>query len=304
MLEHEGTYNDLSTELRKELETRIAGFGKFVRYRFNIGRENPEPTKYNGKMVYPSQWTLDPVQFKITDNKEDREDKQKVKSIGVIESMERDDKGNVVYRFTRIRVFGASEGKLVFNTENQDDLNCIALLELHPKSSNGMFPNKQLVPMFNRVDETQLANDQRAERTARKKAMDIAESMSDKEVIEFANGMATEEWDSTQELLFLRNKVEELAETAPLMFNDKVGSKKMEIQATLKKAVDNRILSINPAEGTLAWVSTQQTIISLGAGFGDKNDVERFADWFLDAGNRADATYKKLKSLTDKPVAV
>jgi len=308
MLEQEGIYNDLSPKLREKVEARINSFGKTVRYKFNLARPNPDPQKYNGAIIYPSLYNLHPVQWKITDNDETEErlksGKQKVKNIAVIESVEKDDRGNPVYRFKGVKISDIEKGIKVFDMDNEEDRSKVASLELHPKNGNGMFPNKQMVAMFSRVDETELATKERSERSARKKAMDIAEAMSDKEVVDFADGMATDEWDSTQDLFLLRNMVEKIAETNPELFNDKVHSKQMEIQATIKKAIANRIVSHNPAEGSLSWTNTQQVIIALGAGFGDKNDVERFAEWFITAGKRADEAYKKIKSLIEKPVSV
>lgn len=308
MLEQEGIYNDLSPALREKLEKKIEAFPKKVRYKFNVARPNPDPQKYNGEIIYPAQYNLHPVQFKITDNDETpdrlKAGKQKVKNVAIIESVLRDDKGNTQYRYEGIRVLDTDKGIKVFDKENPDDLNKIALLELHPKLKGGLFQNNQMVAMVERIDEYAVATKERLERTARKKAMDIAEVMSDKDILEFVDGMATDEWDSTQDIRMLRNKVESLAETHPDIFNDKVHSKKMEIQSIIKRAINNQVLSINPAEGSLMWYSTQQVIISLGVGIGDKNDVERFAEWFETAGKKADDALKKIKSLVEKPMSV
>lgn len=304
MLEQEGIYNDLSPKLREKLEELLDSFGKRVRYKFKLERKNPDPQKYNGDTIYPSQYNLDPVTFKVTDSYEDRikDGKQKVKNIGLVESVEKDDRGNSQYRFSRIRVIDTEKGIKDYDMENEEDRAKVAYIELHPKNGGGLFPNKQMISMITRIDETKLANDNRMARSARKKAMDIAENMSDREIVDFADGMATQEWDSTMDIGVLRNKVEDLAETSPILFNEKAKSKKMEIQATLKRAIDNRILSSNPMEGTLAWAATNQVIISLGASMGDKNEIERYADWIETAGVKADSAYKKIESLLKKPV--
>lgn len=304
MLEQEGIYNDISPKLREKLEKRIEGFGRIVRYKFNLGRENPDPQKYNGQIIYPSLYNLDPIQWKITDTDEDRKEKQKVKNIGIIESVERDDRGNPQYRFTRIKLRDAQQGLISFNMEIEEDKTAVASLELHPKNGNGMFSNPQMVAMFSRIDENQLATKQREERSARKLAMDFAEKMSDKEIVQFADAMANDEWDSTKEIGLLRNQVEDLAETSPAMFNDLVSSKKIEIQALIKRAIDNKILNHNPAEGSLSWTSTNQSIITFGVNIGDKSDIEKFAQFVLEGGKKAEEFHSKIKSLIEKPVKV
>lgn len=307
-LEQEGIYNDLSTKLREKLETRINSFGRYVRYKFNLARKNPDPTNYNGLVVYPSQYNLHPVQWKITDTDETEErikaGKQRIKNIGVIEKAERDERGNIQYRYVGLRITDIEKGVKIFDMEKEEDRTMVASLELHPKNGNGLFFNNQMVAMFSRIDETQNALNERTERTARKKAMDAAELMSDTEVIEFADAMATEEWNSTQDLLFLRNMLEKLAETTPVLFNDLVKSEKLKIRAIIKKAIDNKLLTHNPAEGSLSWVSTGQQIIALGVNASEKNDTERFAEWISESGSKGDFVYKKLKSLIEKPAMV
>ncbi len=303
MLDHEEMYNDLSPRLRDTLEERINSFGQKVRYKFNLARKNPDPTKYNGDIIYPSLYNLDPCTFKITDTLEDRQGKQKIKNIGIIKSIEKNDRGVSVFQFHRIRIPAIQKGILSFDLSKEEDKTFVAALELHPKNGNGLFPNPQMIPMFNRVDETKLATEKRAERSARKKAMDVVEAMSDKDIVQFADGMATDEWDSTQDIELLKNKLEELAETTPSLFNDLVAGKKMEYKAAIKRAIDSGVLSHNPATGSLSWSTTQQPIISLGMGFGDKTDIERFADWFMESGKRGDEAYAKIKSLAKKPVS-
>ena len=41
LLQQTAHYNDLSPQLRKELEEKIASFGKQVRYKFDISNPNP-----------------------------------------------------------------------------------------------------------------------------------------------------------------------------------------------------------------------------------------------------------------------
>ena len=304
-LEQEGIYNDLSPKLREKLEQRINSFGRWVRYKFNLGRPNPDPTHYNGAIVYPSQYNLHPVQWKITDNDETDErikaGKQKSKNIGVIEKTERDERGNIQYRYTGLRITDNEKGIKLFDMDKDEDRNMVAALELHPKNGSGLFPNKEMVAMFSRVDEAKYAQEKRAERSARKKALDAIEEMSDKDIIDFADAMS---WDSTEDIVLLKNKVEELGETTPDLFNDLISGNKLKYQSVIKKGIDNKIITHNPTDGSLSWASTGQQIIALGQNTGGKNDVERFSAWMQESGVKGDAAYKKLKSLVEKPDAV
>ena len=101
-LENFAHFNDLSPELRLELEQKVESFGKRVRYKFDIAKPNPDPEKYNGAFVYPNMYTLVPTKFTIQDPYENREGKSKTKNIGLVDDGFINDKG-VPDRFKKIR---------------------------------------------------------------------------------------------------------------------------------------------------------------------------------------------------------
>lgn len=292
LLEEISGFNALSDKLRKELTEKIESFGKSVRYKFNISNINPDPTKYNGDVVWPNTYTLDPTVFNIKDPYDG-----KMKKIALVESEEVDERGVKRQKFRKIRVGGSSKGVYELNLADSPEAMSYAMfLELHPKMIEGKFLDKGKQQIFSRVNESALATEQRKERSARKLAMDTAEKMSDAEVVEFSNAMA---WDSTDELLVLRNKIEELAERTPQMFNDLVSDKKMKYQAAVKRAIDKKIWSYDPASGRLTWVSTGQVItVSVAPEGGIPYDL--LAEWFMTSGKNGDNAYNKLVSL-EKP---
>ncbi len=116
-LEQVAHYNNLSPKLRKEIEEKLKGFGKVVRYKFDISKPNPDPSKYNGDTVWPNRYTLDPAVWNITDPYE-TEGKSKSKKIAIIEEV--DEKG-LPNRFRKIRIMAPEKGIKVFDMENQDD---------------------------------------------------------------------------------------------------------------------------------------------------------------------------------------
>lgn len=299
MLEQEGIYNDLSPELRDKLVEKVTSFGKIVRYKFNLARENPDREKYNGKFIYPAQYNLDPVQFKITDPYEKRPNKQASKNIGIIESLQKNERGNDEYRYARVRVLDTDRGEKYFDMTKPEDVTQVAYLELHPKNGSGMFTSTNMISMFSRIDDLKEATQKRTERSEKRKALEAIEDMDEAAVLEFADAMS---WNSALSPEIIRNQMEELAETTPKMFNNLISDKKLKIQATVKRAIDNRVLGYNPVDGSLTWDSTGQQIVVLGQNTGEKTDVERFAEWFVTNGKKADETYKKLESLSKKPV--
>jgi len=179
--------------------------------------------------------------------------------------------------------------------EIPDHFDFAMYLEMHPKLSNGMFSDKTKRQIITRIDEQVLAKEQRAARTERKKALDAVESMSEKELVDFADAML---WDSTQDPELLRNQAEELAETNPIYFNDKVKGKTIEYQALVKQAMDRSVISFDPGEYKFSYSGNNQTITILTPA-GDKNEVEKMAEWLQVGGGAATAVTEKIKGLLE-----
>ncbi len=308
MLEKVGKFNDLSPKLRSILEEKVKSFGKKVRFKFEIARQNPDPEKKNGAVIYPFLYTLDPIVFDIVDTNEDvkekgRETAQRVKKVGIVETIK--DNGEPD-KFRRIRIKESERGVKTFDMEKVSDVEEVYLLLIHPKLDGGLFQDKSKVPIVKLIDEQKAATDARNERTARKKAMDIAEAMTDKEVVEFADAMSAGDevkWDSTQDIGILRNEVEYLAETDPKFFNDLVESKTLKYKATIKQALDRSIISFDPVEYKFSWAGNSQ-IISVLSPIGEKNEVDKLADFLMTGGEKANEVYKKIENLVNSKKAL
>ena len=290
MLQQVSHWNDFSPKLRQKLEDKLKSFGKTVKYKFDIAHIDPSPEN-KGALLYPQLYTLGPVTFKITDNEEDRKDKSKWKDVGMVKDTDKDGKPSSFHFLT---VSKRHKGVIEYNLDVEIDAMMVCYIELHQKLNGGMFEVPTMHRIISRIDEKKDAIEGRKLRNAKAKSLSAATNMKDNEVKDFAAGMT---WDENQDIELLRNQVEALAETNPPLFNDLVGSKKLEIQATLKRALDNGIISINPAQHQFLFTSNQQIIASLGESVDDKNEIERFADW-ISSSTKGDEIYKKIKSLS------
>lgn len=292
LLEQVAHYNDLSPELRNKLTERIRGFGKSVRYKFDISNPNPDKSFYNGvKTIYPHLYTLDPSVFNITDPYEKREGKSKSKKIALVEGQ--DDKG-VVNKFRKVRIAGKFEGILKLELEEGNEHWYMAIfLELHPKLAGGDFADKGKRQIISRIDEQAAAKQTRIERSARVKALNAAQSMSDKELVDFADAMM---WDSSLDPEVLRNDVEALAENNPEFFNDLVKGETVKLQALVRQAMNKDIIAYDPVEFKFTWKGNSQPITVLSP-VGDKTEVQKLAEFLQLGGEQATAVLKKLQSL-------
>ncbi len=292
MLLQTGKYNNLSKELQDKLEKRIEGFGKKVRYKFDIGNNNPDPEKRDGEIIFPNTYTLDPVQWTIRDEHE--KNGSKTKTIALISHTEDNDKGVAVPRFAKIKIKAPWKGVLdLYPKEKEEDFNMCMAIELHPKLSGGDFASSQHRQLISRIDETKASTEKSSERTIKLKAMTVAQKMSEKELIDFADAM---QWNSTEEPIVLRNQIEQLAEDDPKFFNDLVEGKDLEYRAQVKRGRDKGIIGFDPAEYKFFWTGSGQPITQLSP-IGEKSENEKLADWLQIGGQQAEAIYKKLKSL-------
>lgn len=289
-LEQIAHYNNLSPKLREQLTEKLYSFGKRVRYKFDISKPNPDPLKYNGSIVYPYSYTLDPCVFDILDPYEEK-GKPKSKKIAIVDGS--DEKG-MPNRFKKIKITALDRGVLDLELkEGSDDWYMAMYLELHPKLSNGDFLDSNKTPVFSRIDERRAAENAKIERSARLKALNVAGEMSDKAVLNFADAML---WDSTEDILIIRNKVEELADTNPEFFNDLVAGKTIEYRSTIKQAITKKVIEFDPGEYKFIWAGNKQTITVLSPA-GSKTEIEKLADYLQTGGDKADSVYKKIKEL-------
>jgi hypothetical protein len=292
-LENFAHFNDLSPELRLELEQKVESFGKRVRYKFDVAKPNPDPEKYNGAFVYPNMYTLDPTKFTIQDPYEKRADKSKTKNIGLVDDNFLSDNG-IPERFKKVRISGSQKSILTLNLEdNRDDFYMAMMLELHPKNKDSKFASKTLRHMILRIDENAAAREARTERSERLKALNVAQGMSDGELIDFADAM---QWDSSDEIEILRNRTEELADSNPVYFNDFVQGKTIEYQSMVKQAINKGLISFDNTEYKFVWSGNQQTIAVLSP-TGEKSNIEKMSEWMQTSGNKGDDFYKKIKAL-------
>ena len=132
-------------------------------------------------------------------------------------------------------------------------------------------------------------------RTSRKKAQDVAEQMSDEEIVAFCDAM---QWDSTEDILLLRNKVEAEAETNYDFFNDLVAAKKIEYLSSVKQALDRGIIAHDPGGNKFIWSSNNQ-VIAILTNVSGVTAVEQFSEWLQAGGSKTDEVFKKIKNLLE-----
>ena len=284
-----GKVNAISEKLREELEAKVLSFGDSVRYQFDISRTNPDPDKRAGEVVWPHLYTLQPRTFIITDPYAPKGAQNAIK-IGLVKGL--DDEGKKVVLWDKIQVSGHNRGMIEIDLSTAEGIAKAMFLEMHPKMKNGFFEPKGH-QVFYRINEAELATQQRAERSLKLKALNIAEGLSDSDVKLFADAMT---WKETN-IGVLRNMIEDMAENEPNYFLEMQaeGGKAVEYQATVQRAKDKGKIVYDNVNYTYNWENGK--VITTLAPESTRSDIEQMALWLQTGGEQAEQTYKKIKSL-------
>lgn len=289
MLEAVGTltrYNQLSPELRKDLQDKAAKLGRFIKYRFAIAKKNPDgERKTGGEYIYPISYTLSPVTFDIIDPY----DRMK-KRIGIVKNLK--EFGSQDDQFKRLILREGWQGVYTLDMDKPDDQDFFAFLELHPKMEGGKFRDQNSPALIKRIDVTAEASKSIKQRNVKVNAMFVAANFSDQEVRDFVSAMG---WNEHEEPIIIRDKVMEIAENDPEFFVDFIDNKHIEFRAVITRAMDNNIIAFVPVENKFIWVSNNQPIAVLERAEGEQV-LDRMCDWIMTSKNGMDV-FNRLKTM-------
>lgn len=287
MLRQFGEFNHFSPELRKRLNDARENAGKVVKYKFHIAHKNPDgEQRAAGEYIYPAAYNLTPVTFSIIDPGD-----QLIKQVGIATGKERYGLIEEI-RFERIEVTERMRGLYMLDLTVSEQIARFEYLELHPKFEGGIFRDKNVPPMFVRVDELKEAKKSLRNREVRGEALMVATRLDEREVRNFSAAM---NWNELDDLEILRDKITQLADTDPSFFRKFMDDPRAEYKAMIRRATDANIIAWIPVESKYTWVSNGGTIAVLERTEGDTH-FDQMADWFMTHKNGQD-TYKKIKNL-------
>lgn len=293
MLEPQGRFNQLSPELRKELEAKATKLGRHIKYKFAIAQMNPDgEQRADGAYIYPFIYQVTPVTYTIKDPHD-----SKLKYIGLPIGLK--ELGATEDSFRRLNIKSNQRGLLMLDMNKAEDRDTYAWLELHPKMENGRFRDPEMPGLISLIDEVLIAHAQLKDQTLRLDAMFVASNFSAKEVRDFSAAMG---WDEAENPTVLKRNILELAERDPGFFRDFVDNKAIQYRATLQRALDNKIMAWVPVEHKMVWAGNRQTIAILDR-VEDNNLLDRMTDWVQTSKNGMDV-YKKIQALLNEKATV
>lgn len=281
-------YNIISPKLREKLNQARKEAGKVVKYKFYIAHKNPDgEQRASPELIYPMTYTLTPIKFSVLDPGDGL-----MKEIGLTHGKERQFGDIEDYVFRRVQVHERQQGLLSLDLSDPEQIEKFEYLEMHPKMEGGMFRDQRSPAMFVRIDELRESKTRLRDRETRSQALYVATKLTEDEIRSFAAGM---NWEETQDLDILRDKVTNLADKDPDFFRKYLDDPKTEFKTTTKRAMDAGIISWIPVENKFIWATNGVTIALLERADGS-DFLDRMADWFMSHKNGPD-TMKKLRGL-------
>tara|TARA_R100001510_G_C7650660_1_gene208195 strand:- start:1829 stop:2650 length:822 start_codon:yes stop_codon:yes gene_type:complete len=130
---------------------------------------------------------------------------------------------------------------------------------------NASNPNRDetITPVFFRVDPKKASEAARKDRTTKRQALNIAAEMGAADIRNFVAMMG---WDENRDLIVLRDKVEEYAESHPDEFVRRSKNKQNAIYALISRAKSARVITFDASSNTWKWVDSQEQICTVARG--------------------------------------
>ena len=291
MLRTTDNYNNISPQLREKLNALRKDAGKIVKYKFYIAQRNPDGERRAAdEHIWPATYTLTPVQYAILDPGD-----QLMKDIGMTDGLKRLRGDIQEYDFRRLQIRERDRGILSLDLTKPDQIEKFEFLEMHPKLEGGMFRDTSIPAMFVRLDELRESKTRLKTREKRSEALMVATRLTEDDVRSFAAGM---NWNETDDIDILRDKLTSLADTDPEFFRKYLDDPRTEYKTTTRRAIDANIIAWIPVENKFIWTTNGNTIALLERA-DDKDFLDRMADWFMSHKNGQE-TMKKIKALLAK----
>lgn len=275
MLEAQGKYNNLSDQLRKDIEAKAAEAPRYVKYRFAIANKNPDgERKTGGEYLYPLIYTLTPVTFNITDPYD-----KKLKRIAIVNTLK--EMGAMEDSFHKLKIKEGWQGLYTLDMEKSLDRDLFAYIYLHPKLEGGKFRDEQMPAIIKYVDELSDAKYSLRMRNQKIESLMVANSFKTQQVRDFASAMG---WNDSEDPHILKDKIVTLAEEDPEFFKNFIDDKNIEVRAVIQRAIDSKVWDWVPVESKFVWTSNKQVIAVLERAEG-ANMLDRMCDWVMTSKN-------------------
>lgn len=258
--------------------------GQVARYQLLNGNPNPNPdARKTVPVVYPSI-----TQIPTRDRIFDPNSKEYV-DIAVVENYDLKD-GVITPKVFYVK--GTEYGIFACTGGNYEDEELYEFLELSNYNQSNKNRNAAVEPRYKRIDEIGDSKVRSKKRSALKEALTYAGNLTNGEVKDFAASM---NWNESEPIEILRDKIEDFAEKTPEEFVKHVEDKDKEVKTIIKKALTAGVILYNAAEHKIVLSGNKHTLIKMDRVDG-VDHLTQAAEYVMHNANggKVFATIKKL----------
>jgi len=154
-------------------------------------------------------------------------------------------------------------GTLVLDGSKRDDSEIYEYLELCNYNASNPNRSQDVKAIFERVNPTANAEKKRKSRTTRRQALNAAAEMNASDVRDFAALMG---WNDKQDLVILRDLVEDYADGNPTEFIKKSKNKQNSLSALINRAAKSNVIKFDGRSNGWKWADSNEVICSVSRG--------------------------------------
>jgi len=154
-------------------------------------------------------------------------------------------------------------GVLVLDGSRRDDAEIYEYLELCNYNASNKNRSQDVKAIFERVNPTAQAEEKRKTRSTRRQALNVAADMNAADVRDFA---ATMGWDDKQDLVVLRDLIEDYADNNPTEFIKKSKNKQNSLSALINRAKKAGVLKFDNRSNGWKWADSNEVICTVARG--------------------------------------
>jgi hypothetical protein len=180
-------------------------------------------------------------------------------------------------------------GTLILRGGSKKDQDMYQYLEACNFNASNPHRDTSVRPIFECINETKTATKKRQKREWVREAMNLAADMSDDEVKTMISALGKNE---VRPLDILRDELEEFAMKDPKGFMSISSNKQKEIMATIKRGLDNNIISFNTEQSRFVWANNQEMILTTPRG-SLKRRMDSMLEYIINTKQGA-ATYEEI----------
>jgi ribosomal protein S18 len=229
----------------------------------NVGTNN-----YSNKLTLPLLNKGETVQYRLLGLKKDAKGRWLIPAAKNVPTEDHifdpgvDKQGgyiDVAYEHGQIWFERRSLGMLIITGGNKRNQELYQYLEHCNYNASNTDRDASIKPIFERIDAVKKATKKRQTREYLRDAMNLAYELNDDEVRTLISSLGK---DEDKDISILRDEIEEMAMSNPKAFISNSSNHQKQILATIKRAIDKKVIVFDSEQSRFVWGNNKEVILS------------------------------------------